>query len=387
MSEEDSDPSIGPGGYRHADIGTELARSAEEVERKALGNSPMSQQNRIEPPSGQPMHSQDRWLFLVLGWMAIPAGIFVAGFVALYSGAPHWGGAGILIGLLGMSAASFYLLENRPRAPHPGGFLICLAILTWLFVGSQTWLAFHQPMQGYTQTQLDNAVQDAKTEAVTEFKKTMPLGPVIHDPPSAEDIAKATAPIQSQLDAAQKTIVDLRNTISNLGPRTRTITVPTPIIGSPLGPLTTLQMRQILANNDRRGGPTGGSASPSPVDLRWALAITAPQANQEIADFLYRLMIEAGLRVQRLQIPDHSINLDAPDFPQGGPASITLHGTNVLNERLLGILQNCLTVRTTSKVIDGLFEWYRTRTAPEQNVVWIEIGNGSPWRQGPGCEK
>jgi hypothetical protein len=68
----------------------------------------------------------------------------------------------MLIGLVGMSAASIHLWEKKPRAPHLGPFLISCAILTWLFVGWQTWLAFHHPVQGYTQAQLDAAVSAAK---------------------------------------------------------------------------------------------------------------------------------------------------------------------------------------------------------------------------------
>jgi len=39
-----------------------------------------------------------------------------------------------------------------------------------------------------------------------------PFSTVFHDAPTAEDIATATAPIQAQLDAAQKTIGDLKKT-------------------------------------------------------------------------------------------------------------------------------------------------------------------------------
>jgi hypothetical protein len=143
-----------------------------------------------DPSSGQPMHLRDRWLFLVLAWMPIPAGIFVVGFVALYSGAPHWGAAGIFIGLLGMSAATLHLWENKPRSPHPGPFQICCAVLTWLFVGWQTWLVFHHPMQGYTQTQLDKAVEDGK------------------------------APIQSKLDDANRQLEGekIKSLIPSIGP-------------------------------------------------------------------------------------------------------------------------------------------------------------------------
>jgi hypothetical protein len=160
-----------------------------------------------------------------------------------------------------------------------------------------------------------------------------------------------------------------------------------PVIGSLLGPLTTLQMRSSLGARPH-GTPAGSPAPGSfPIELRWALIITAPRDNQEIADLLYKLMGEADLRVQRLEAPDHSLHLDAPDFPQPEAAGITLHGTNVLNARLLSVLQPCIIVRSTGKTIDGLREWYRDKVVQEQEIVWIEIGNGSPWTRDSRCWK
>ena len=187
---------------------------------------------RDAPPSGQPMHWQDRWLFLVLAWMAIPAGIFVAGFVALYSGAPHWGAAGIFIGLLGVSAASLHLWEKKPRPPNPSPFLVGCAISTWLFVGWQTWLAFHKPVQGYTQAQLDKAVEDA------ENKSAAPAG--FTQQQVNEKISTAVANLNAQLaeanrqkDAERREADAFRQQIQNAPPRPPTPEEQVPISWQP----------------------------------------------------------------------------------------------------------------------------------------------------------
>lgn len=155
--------------------------------------------------------------------------------------------------------------------------------------------------------------------------------------------------------------------------------------GAPLGPMTALHMREGLNRKARKGGLWSGDPGPSPIDLRWAVVFTAPNENRWVAEFLYQLMMMAELRVLRLEVPDPSANLDAPKFPKPEREGITLHGENILNTRLLGVLRPCLNVHFTKQTIDGLREWYHDQLVPEQTVVWIEIGNGSPWTMQAGC--
>jgi hypothetical protein len=182
-----------------------------------------------------------------------------------------------------------------------------------------------------------------------------------------------------------KTVDRPASPLPAIPPVTVTPTPATPqtiVTGSPLGPLRTLEMRQRLAE---KATARFGSPPPSPSDFRWAAVISAGEGNHDTAEFLYKLMLEAGLRVHRLDVTDHSVNLDAPAFPKPGNAGITFHGDDALSQRLFSVLQGCATVRTTTKTVDGLQEWYRNQAPPDARIVWIEIGNGSPWKGGSWC--
>ncbi|MGO9330078.1 MAG: hypothetical protein ACLQJ0_18445 [Steroidobacteraceae bacterium] len=128
-----------------------------------------------------PLRDRRFWVTLAI-WAAIPVGSVVAGIGAFVASSPHWGFGLCAAGLLGAYAVTLHLLERKPTAPHySSAIIISVAVLTWAFIGWQTWLVFHSPVHGYTQAQLDKAVEDGKAQ------------------------------IQSKLDAAQKTIADLKN--------------------------------------------------------------------------------------------------------------------------------------------------------------------------------
>jgi hypothetical protein len=99
-----------------------------------------------------PMPPRDRrfWVTLAI-WAAIPVGLFLAGVGPFVSGSPHWGVGLGLPGLVGAYFVTLHLLERWPhKPPDPSPLLIVIAILTWAFIGWQTWLWFHTPTQSYT---------------------------------------------------------------------------------------------------------------------------------------------------------------------------------------------------------------------------------------------
>lgn len=142
-----AEPPIGPGGYPRGDLGTDIARAAEESAREALGKGAAPEPSPTEPPSGQPMHTRDRRLYVILAWTAIPAALFVGCFIAWGSGQlpGSWAIAGMLAGAISMAIGTVYALEKKAPLPRsPGPIMIGIAILTWALVGWQTWLVFHR---------------------------------------------------------------------------------------------------------------------------------------------------------------------------------------------------------------------------------------------------
>ena len=165
------------------------------------------------PETTSPMHARDRRFYVILAWSAIPAALIVGCFIAWGGGQLpwYWAVSGIVMGLLGMCAATLYALEKKAPSPrYPGPIIIGIAVMTWVLIGWQTWLAFHSPVQSYTQAQLDSSVEAAK--------------------------AKATAPIQAQLDtvtrqrdAALADVVALRHQLEAAQqPSAPTVTTITP---------------------------------------------------------------------------------------------------------------------------------------------------------------
>jgi hypothetical protein len=81
-------------------------------------------------------------------------------------------------------------------------------------------LAFHSPVQGYTQAQLDKAVEYGKAliqsklddaqKTIADLKNAAPAAPVvIHDPPTTEELAKATGPLNAKIAGLQTALEDM----------------------------------------------------------------------------------------------------------------------------------------------------------------------------------
>jgi hypothetical protein len=196
------------------------ARTIEESEQSSEKTVP-----NPAPETASPMHARDTRLFADLG---IPVAILVAtgavGLGGIFAGWPHCGAALCVVGFGGALAMRLRLVETEPspalRAPFWRGFLIAVAVLTWVFVGLQMWLWLHTPTQGYTQAQLDKAVADGK------------------------------APIQAKLDAAQKTITDLKS--ASAPPVASPAPAPATII-APQQPLAAADMPRVYTNKTVQG--------------------------------------------------------------------------------------------------------------------------------------
>jgi hypothetical protein len=124
-------------------------------------------------------------------------------------------------------------------------------------------------------------------------------------------------------------------------------------------------------------------ADTASTNLNWAVLITAPEENHGLRDLLINLFDRA--LPQHIQfIHEDPNDLDFPAIPQPTKSGIILHGTNSLNRGLNTIFAQCFVIYTTDNTLEKLntYKYIRPGFIP----VWIEIGNGSPWKiQRPGC--
>lgn len=145
------------------DLRQDIANAIDQSERSAekpIVSNPL-------PETASPMHARDWRLFIYLGIpIALAITVFGVGLGAFVSGSPHWGFGLCAPSALVLSFMGVYLLNAKPKSlakpPYPFAALTTIAVLTWAFIGWQTWLWFHTPAQGYTQAQLDEAVAKAK---------------------------------------------------------------------------------------------------------------------------------------------------------------------------------------------------------------------------------
>lgn len=147
-----------------------------------------------------------------------------------------------------------------------------------------------------------------------------------------------------------------------------------------LGPHSILSMIDSIATRGNALTPQS-----NPIDLKWALIITAPRENGDLA-VLVRRIIGHKLTTIQIQPPDPR-DIDAPKFAETGGAGIVLHGDNQLNDRLFYELGRCFNVRKTTRAPDGLQQWYANKIPSDYTVDWVEIGPGTPWREPFPCSE
>jgi hypothetical protein len=171
-----------------------------------------SQELRRTPPA---MLDHDRRFYTILGWSiawsAIPASIFAGSILGLYAGQLSLQSA--LPSMLGsvavMAVINFVGYKQKaPELKNPGPVMLFIALLTWCFVGWQTWMWFHPPAQvaqpaqpaqsaqSYTKAQLDEAIAKAKQDQLDQDKKDAAQQ-------STDAVANATTSLRAQIAQLQ----------------------------------------------------------------------------------------------------------------------------------------------------------------------------------------
>jgi hypothetical protein len=130
----------------------------------------------------------------------------------------------------------------------------------------------------------------------------------------------------------------------------------------------------LLIIDDLRG-KTNGLAMPE----GWSVIITGPPETGYVQTAL-KLMLQHGIeKIKFEELPNSALHLDAPRFPEPQFSGIILHGEDALTESITA-LGGCFKIQTTHVMLPGLVEYYHAK-----NLVWIEIGKGSPWHTPQVC--
>jgi hypothetical protein len=130
------------------------------------------------------------WVVLVLGFGLefvaalvhgewVRAGVSLAGLVALMAAALHW------------NQIRSWIARTNPNWLYPGLLVLLLAIILSPFIEEKRW-----PLSAWFQTS----------------------GPpiAVHDPPTAEDIAKATAPIRAELEGVKRELATTKGELESV---------------------------------------------------------------------------------------------------------------------------------------------------------------------------
>jgi hypothetical protein len=110
------------------------------------------------------------------------------------------------------------------------------------------------------------------------------------------------------------------------------------------------------------------------VSEGWNIILTGPPGSDLLQSNLKVIMQRGLVEVHFLDTPGNRVDLNASQFPEPSEErGITLHGNNALADALR-VLGSCLLIRITDKTVDHLEQFYDVK-----NLLWIEIGKGSPW--------
>ncbi len=160
-------------------------------------------------------------------------------------------------------------------------------------------------------------------------------------------------------------------------------------------PKTEISLKRGLEMVDALGAPPGANFGRQPNqsvrDIRWVLLVTSTPENAWLAGLISTLIGRAGITINHLQLPpDRAFKIDAPVMPKSTEQGVVAHGDNLLAHRIINVLSPCFTVKHASKIFDDfpadLRGWYQKQITDDEQSVWIEIGPGSPWREGVTCD-
>jgi hypothetical protein len=319
-------------------------------------------------PTAHPMHPRDRRFFVGLGWLAIPAALVAAGVWGGFSGYPHAGSAVAFVGLVVAYFMSLFLTERGPhKLRHPGPVVIGAAILSWAFIGWQTWMYFHPMVQGFTQQQVDQKIAAAlevdRAKRPAE-KPLVPPGSVMTDLQAQQEIQSLQARV-AQLEAENR----------NLQNRAASTPQPSDTYRNEMGLNQSAYLARDLSDILRRDTPVTVIITASDdenskrfkEDLRVLLRVACGADSSIRCEFpdLPNPKTNLNAAIPEAQFPGLTIyqDEDSPSLKWGGLDYIAQ-------------IMRCFIVHTSVDVPRGIS---RLKSNPSNHVLWFQLGRGSPW--------
>ena len=190
-----------------------------------------------------------------------------------------------------------------------------------------------------------------------------------------EDMAKATAPVQSKLDAAMRELEVTKRQLE-VTKHQLANALQFPPYARKMGPIHMLNAFSAT-----------GAIWRELVPLNGAILFTATPENNELLQDLGTIF-GIGMREVDKQLtpgkspllsrPNYQRDIDAPRLVDTELSGIVIHGEG--SEQLRNFFERCFVTRYSSKIPDGLADFYKFH-----RVIWIEIGTGSPWKAPMQC--
>ncbi len=110
-------------------------------------------------------------------------------------------------------------------------------------------------------------------------------------------------------------------------------------------------------------------------NISGTLFISSSTHNQKLKDALLAVLTDGVPGLIFSPLPDRRIDWGAPNLVATKHGGLLVHGDSALSESIASLFEGCFLVGETTDSVDGL----KTFTK-QQNVIWIEIGDGVPWK-------
>ena len=110
--------------------------------------------------------------------------------------------------------------------------------------------------------------------------------------------------------------------------------------------------------------------------------ISSPDENKYLQSVLWTVIRQGIPSANWVSVPKD--DLDSPKTTFTNKSGIVIHGSNIFAASLIRALSQCFEIYKTASGLDSINEYFSK--FGKRDLVWIEIGPGSPWKSDGACE-